>query len=100
MPLKLLKPKDYIKFFSEVTKGGKITRKRFNDMKSVMNGIIYYAIKQEIIEHNFLRDINYRQFHYKAESNNVLPFTETESIQIINHLPNDDLYSLAIKLDF
>lgn len=100
VPLKLLKPKDYIKFFREVTKGGKITRKRFNDMKSVMNGIIYYAIEQEIIEHNFLRDINYRQFHYKAENNNVLPFTEAERMQMINHLSNDDLYSLALKLDF
>lgn len=100
VPLKLLKPKDYIKFFREITKGGQITRKRFNDMKSVMNGIIYYAIEQEIIEHNYLRDINYRQFHYKAENNNVLPFTEAERIAIINHLPDDDLYSLALKLDF
>lgn len=67
-PLKQLKPKDYIKFFRQVTKGGKITRKRFNDMKSVMNGIIYYAIEQEIVEHNPLRDINYRQFSYKSEN--------------------------------
>lgn len=101
VPLKLLKPKDFIKFFREVTKGGKITRKRFNDMKSVMNGIIYYSVELEIIEHNFLRDINYRQFHYKAENNNILPFTEIERKRIINHLSDkDDLYSLALKLDF
>ena len=100
-PLKLLKPKDFIKFFREVTKGGTITRKRFNDMKSVMNGIIYYAVELEVIEHNFLRDINYRQFHYKAENNNILPFTEIERKKIIDHLSNkDDLYSLALKLDF
>lgn len=99
--LKLLKPKDFIKFFREVTKGGKITRKRFNDMKSVMNGIIYYAVELEIIEHNFLRDINYRQFHYKAENNDILPFTEIERKKIINYLSDkDDLYSLALKLDF
>lgn len=100
IPIRLLKPKDFIKFFREVTKGGEITRKRFNDMKSVLNGIIYYAIELEIIEHNYLRDINYKQFRYKAENNNILPFTEEERLKIIAHLPNDDLYSLALKFDF
>lgn len=100
IPIRLLKPKDFIKFFREVTKGGEITRKRFNDMKSVLNGIIYYAIELEIIEHNYLRDINYKQFRYKAENNNILPFTEEERLKIIAHLPNNDLYSLALKFDF
>lgn len=100
VPIRLLKPKDFIKFFREVTKGGEITRKRFNDMKSVLNGIIYYAIELEIIEHNYLRDINYKQFRYKAENNNILPFTEEERLKIIAHLPNNDLYSLALKFDF
>lgn len=100
VPIRLLKPKDFIKFFREVTKGGEITRKRFNDMKSVLNGIIYYAIELEIIEHNYLRDINYKQFRYKAENNNILPFTEEERLKIIAHLPNDNLYSLALKFDF
>lgn len=100
IPIRLLKPKDFIKFFREVTKGGEVTRKRFNDMKSVLNGIIYYAIELEIIEHNYLRDINYKQFRYKAENNNILPFTEEERLKIIAHLPNNDLYSLALKFDF
>ena len=100
VPIRLVKPKDFIKFFREVTKGGEVTRKRFNDMKSVLNGIIYYAIELEIIEHNYLRDINYKQFRYKAENNNILPFTEEERLKIIAHLPNDDLYSLALKFDF
>lgn len=100
-PLKLLKPKDYIKFFRKITKDGSMTRKRFNDMKSVMNGIIYYAIENEIIDHNYLRDINYRQFNYKSENNDIIPFNEEERLKIINHLADeDDLYSLAIILDF
>ncbi|WP_395549389.1 MULTISPECIES: tyrosine-type recombinase/integrase [unclassified Lacrimispora] len=99
-PLKYLKPKDFVKFFRKITRDGQMTRKRFNDMKSVINGIIYYAIEEEIIEHNYLRDINYGQFNFKSEDNNVMPFTETERLAIINHLDNDDIYSLAIKLDF
>ncbi len=65
-----------------------------------MNGIIYFAVEKEIVERNCLRDISYRQFNYKPENNDIIPYTEKERLQIINHLPNDDLYSLAIKLDF
>lgn len=65
-----------------------------------MNGIIYNAIENEVIEHNCLRDINYRQFEYKPENNDIIPYTEVERLHIINNLANDDLYSLAIKLDF
>lgn len=59
----------------------------------------HHSIKNKI-EHNYLRDINYGQFNFKSGDNNVIPFTETERLAIINHLDNDDIYSLAIKLDF
>lgn len=99
-PLRTLTPKDYIIFFRSLTKGRTMTRKRFNDMKSIMNGILYYAIEKEIITHNPLLDINYQQFSYKAEDNEVIPYTEQERQMILNHLEDDDLYSLAIKLFF
>jgi integrase len=98
-PLKQLKAKDFIQYFRSITKNRTLTRKRFNDIKSVMNGIIYYAIENEIMEHNHLRDINYRQFAYKPESHDIFPYTEEERKRMLNHL-SDDLYSLAIKLDF
>lgn len=99
VPLKNLLPKDYIKFFRKITKDGNITRKKFNDMKSIMNGIIYYAIEEEIISHNHLKDINYRQFTFKPENTNIIPYNEIERRKIINYF-GDDLISLAIKLDF
>ena len=98
-PLKQLKTKEFIQYFRSITKNRTLTRKRFNDVKSVMNGIIYYAIENEIVEHNHLKDINYRQFAYKPESPGTLPYTEEERKRMMKHLP-DDLYSLAIKLDF
>lgn len=100
VPLKQLKPKDFICYFHTITKGVTLTRKRFNDLKSVMNGIIYFAVEKEIVERNCLRDISYRQFDYKPENNDIIPYTEKERLQINNHLSNDNLYSLAIKLDF
>ena len=81
------------------TKNRNMTRKKFNNLKSILNGMLYLAVEQGIITHNCLNDINYNQFPYKAEDNDVFPYTEQERVQIINHL-GDDLYDLAIKLDF
>lgn len=99
VPLKDLTVKDYIHYFRSITKDRQLARKRFNDLKSIMNGILYLAVENEILDHNCLRDINFKQFAFKSEKNNVKPYTEEERLRIINHLGND-FYSLAIKLDF
>lgn len=99
-PLKQLKTKELIQYFRSITKNRTLTRKRFNDIKSVMNGILYYAIEHEIIEHNHLNDINYHQFTYKPESHHTFPYSEEERKRIMSLLKDNDLYSLAIKLDF
>lgn len=99
IPLKDLSAKDLIIYFRNITKGRQTTRKRFNDLKSIMNGILYFAVENDIIERNCLRDINYKQFSYKAESTKITPYTEKERLKIINQLGND-FYLLAIKLDF
>lgn len=99
-PLKSLMPINYIVFFRSITKDRKMTRKRFNDMKSVINGIIYFAIEKEIISHNPLNDINYSQFSYKPEKNVIMPYTETERLMVLGHVKENDLYDLAIKFDF
>lgn len=99
-PLRTLRPKDYISFFRGLTKDRNMTRKRFNDMKSIMNGILYYAVEKEIVSHNPLSDINYQQFSFKSEDNEVIPYNESERQCIIDSLSDDDLYDLAIKLSF
>ena len=92
----------YIDYFRKITKDRQLTRKRFNDLKSILNGMLYLAVEKRIISHNCLSDINYKQFTFKAENNNVQPFTEEERLKIIESLSarTDDFYSLAILLDF
>lgn len=97
--LKNLKPKNFIVYFRHITKDGNLTRKRFNDLKSIMNGIMYYAIEDEIIFHNLIKDINYKQFIFKLEDKSMIPYNEKERNLFLNLL-EDDLLSLAIKLDF
>ena len=99
-PIRKLKVKDYINFFRKLTKNRTLTRKRFNNLKSVLNGILYFAIDREIIEHNPLNDINYNQFSYKVDNNEIIPFTEIERLQVIDILSDTDFYDLAIKLMF
>lgn len=65
-----------------------------------MNGMLYLAVEQGILNHNCLQDIDYRQFTYKAKDSDVLPFTEEERLRIIEHLDDDNFYSLAIKFEF
>ena len=102
IPMKDLKVQDYIDYFRKITKDRQLTRKRFNDLKSILNGMLYLAVEKGIISHNCLSDINYKQFSFKAENNNVQPFTEEERFKIIESLSarTDDFYSLAILLDF
>lgn len=99
-PLKDLTVQDYIAYFRSITKDRKLTRKRFNDLKSIINGLLYLAVEQGVLSTNCLNDINYKQFTYKAENCDIAPFTESERMEIINHLDNEDFYSLAIKFDF
>ena len=99
VPLKNLMPKNFTIYFRHITKDGNLTRKRFNDLKSIMNGIIYYAIEDEIIVHNHIKDINYKQFTFKLEDKSMIPYNEKERNLFVNSL-EEDLLSLAIKLDF
>ena len=102
IPMKDLKVQDYIDYFRKITKDRQLTRKRFNDLKSILNGMLYLAVEKGIISHNCLSDINYKQFSFKVENNDVQPFTEEERLKIIASLSTqtDDFYSLAILLDF
>ena len=102
IPMKDLKVQDYIDYFRKITKNRQLTRKRFNNLKSILNGMLYLAVEKGIISHNCLSDINYKQFSFKAENNDVQPFTEEERLKIIASLSTqtDDFYSLAILLDF
>lgn len=51
-PIGTLVAKDYIAFFRSITRGRALTRKRFNNLKSVMNGILFYAVELGVIDRN------------------------------------------------
>ncbi|MFA9466395.1 MAG: tyrosine-type recombinase/integrase, partial [Velocimicrobium sp.] len=101
IPITKLNTKSFIQFFRTITKEGSLSRKRFNDGKSILNGIYYYSIEQGIVESNPLNNINYRIFNYKPinDVKNIYSLEERE--KLLKHLSdNNDIYSLAIQFDF
>ena len=101
IPLVDLTPKDFIRVFRQWTKDRQLTRKKFNNIKSLINGIYYYAIEEGIVTHNPVKDISSRNFTFKAVNHSDDVFTLDERKKLLAHLSgNDDMYSLAIQLDF
>lgn len=100
IPLKKLKAKDFNSFFRKITKNRTMTKKRFNNMKSVINNIYAFAIEKEIVDYNPLVGMNFGNYNYKSENRNIIPFTEEERLRVIEYLKEDNIYDLAIKLMF
>ena len=102
MPVAEITPIIIIRFFRELTRKREYTHKRISNARSVLNGIMSYAIEEEIISHNPVSDVNFRNFAYKPvenQSDNV--FSHEETVQLLYYLENIiEPYSLAIQLAF
>lgn len=103
MKLKDITPKILIRFFRHLTKNRTYTYKRISNARSVLNGILSWAIEEEIIIHNPLSDVNFKTFSYKPveeQYNNV--FSETDAVTLLTYLQeiNNEPYALAIQLFF
>ena len=82
-----IKPITLIRFFREATKDRQFTHKRVSNARSVLNGIMSYAIEEEIISHNPVSDVNFKQFTYKpveVQSDNV--FSRDDTHKLLNYL--------------
>lgn len=97
-----IKPITLIRFFRKLTKDREYTHKRISNARSVLNGIMAYAIESEIITHNPVSDVNFKQFTYKPveiQSDNV--FSKADTIKLLSYLKCvNEPYSLAIQLSF
>ncbi len=101
IPIKDLKATDFIKFFRAMLLEEPMTRKRFNDAKSVLNGIFYYAIENETVAYNPIKEINFCQFQFEPINEKKDIFTLAERQLLLNYLkPIKDIFSLGVQLDF
>lgn len=57
-PISQLTTKDFSIFFRILTKDGTLTRKKFNDGKSILNSMFAYAIEADLAESNPIVSVN------------------------------------------
>lgn len=101
IPIKELKSKDFVVLFRKWTCNRTMTRKYFNNIKSILNGIYAYAVEMEIVNHNPIKEINMRQFAYKPVNNEHEVFSLEERSVLLESLSGStEIYALAIQLDF
>ena len=103
MAVKDIKPITLIRFFRKITKNRDITYKRLSNARSVLNGIMNYAIEEELIVYNHVREVNLKSFTVKPvenQQNNV--FSVDDTTTLLTYLQNieGEPYALAIQLSF
>lgn len=100
-PICELTRKDFLEYFRIITKDRNLTRKQFNNIKSVLNGIMNYAMEQDIVSHNPIKDIDCKQFSYKPINRKNEVITIEERQKLLEYLEKDiSICSLAIQFDF
>lgn len=102
IPMKDLTAKDFTNLFRRWTCKRDMTLKKFNNLKSLINGLFSFAINEaEIVKVNPIREIDRNQFTFKVVRTDDDVFSLQDREQLLNHLKyNDDIYSLAIQFDF
>lgn len=102
MPLEKLEPIHFMAFFRLITKEGTMPKKRFINIKSVLNSLYDYLIESGIVTHNPVKECNYRTLQFKPVYNKDKVFTIKERNALILSMKEypDDIYKLAIELAF
>lgn len=100
-PISQLTTKDFTIFFRILTKNGTLTRKKFNDGKSILNSMFAYAIEVDIAESNPIVSVNFRSFNYRPENHTIKTYSLDERKVLLDYMKDmDDIYSLAIQFHF
>lgn len=101
MAVNTIKPVTIMRFFRKLTKDRQYTQKRISNARSVLNGVFGFAIEEELIEHNPVSEVNFKQFTYKAVDNQGDVFSIEDAVKLLTCLENIlEPYALAIRLDF
>jgi integrase len=91
------------KYFYGVTANFAITSKRLTNIVVVLNGIFKRSVSLKLIPHNPLLDTDMSLFRRRCKPRNTYKdnYTVNERKRILDYLADkNDVYSLAIQLDF
>ena len=101
IPMRELKPKHFISLFEEITKNRDMTSKQVCNIKSLLNKMYAYAIREEMVETNPIKSIDFSEFNYYVPDNSDKVYSLEDRQKLLNHLYDmEEAYALAIQLDF
>ena len=101
IPLKDIRVKDYLNLFESITLNGSLTRKRVSNIKSLLNKMYAYAIREELVDINPVHSIDFSEFRYYVPDNSDKIYTVENRQKLLSYLQTViEPYSLAIQLDF
>ena len=102
MQIAEIKPVHVMKLFQIWTGNGKITRKDFNNRKSVLNGIFRHAVLNEIITFSPITDLPCNTLKFKLPNASKKAYTVEERAMLLSYLRTleQDAYTLAIQFAF
>lgn len=101
IPMRDLKPKHFISLFEEITKDGKLTSKKVCNIKSLLNKMYAYAIREEMVDYNPIKSIDFSEFKYYVPDNSDKVYSLEDRQKLLNYLHDmEEVYALSIQLDF
>lgn len=101
VPIRDLKTKDFIRFFEEITKARTLTRKRVTNIKSLLNKLYAYCIREELTDYNPILSIDFSEFNYFVPDNSDQVYSIENRDKLLAYLHDiKEPFALAIQLDF
>ncbi|WP_026510571.1 tyrosine-type recombinase/integrase [Butyrivibrio sp. LC3010] len=101
--IKELKASELKTFFKDICSGRSISRKNFNNIKTIMNMIYDFAVENDLTRDNLSRSLNCKDLKFKAVDNSNDRYTNEERLAILDVLAsilNKSAYLFAIELMF
>lgn len=78
-----------------------MTSKKVCNIKSLLNKMYSYAIREEMVDYNPIKSIDFSEFKYFVPDNSDKVYSLENRQKLLNHLYNmEEAYALAIQLDF
>lgn len=101
IPMRKLKPRDYITLFENITMNRTLTYKSVSNIRSLLNKMYAFAIEKEYVEYNPVLSVDFSEFKYYVPDNSDKAYSIENRQKLLSYLYNIvEPYSLAIQLDF
>jgi integrase len=101
--IKDIRASDLKLFFKEICAGRVLSRKAFNNVKSIMNMIFDLAVESDIVTDNLSRSLNCKDLKFKAVDNSNKRYTSDDRnaiLEVLKSMKRKSGYEYGIELMF